>query len=167
MVIFVTMTKHPIYRRGGRDTRRMIQEGSFRKGMYFTSNLVDSATSRLLMNYTIRDGGAYISPRMGLRMGDVQEVIHKEVPFRPTDKIPGVHAAFYGMYSDSDGLDKFGDIFVSFGVPSSYEYHYYDTNEDAIDSSFRDQVFTNVDGDAFGVVEDSEGEIFTVDMSEV
>lgn len=135
--------------------------------MYFTSNLVDSATSRLLMNYTIRDGGAYISPRMGLRMGDVQEVIHKEVPYRPTDKIPGVHAAFYGMYRDSDGLDKFGDIFVSFGVPSSYEYHYYDTNEDAIDSSFRDQVFTNVDGDAFGVVEDSEGEIFTVDMSEV
>lgn len=161
------MTDRPIYKRGDRDRRRIIQESNFRKGMYYTSNLIDSSTSRLLMNYNIKDNGSYITPRMGLRMDSVEEMILKDKPFRPTDKVPGVHATFYGLYKDNDGLDKFGNIYLSFGVPSSYEYAYYNTNPDVIDSSFYDQVFTNLDGDAFGLLEDNDGEIFHINMEEL
>lgn len=154
-----------VYKRGNRDTRRIIEEGNFRKGMFYTSNLVDASTTRLLLNYLIRDNGGHLVPRLGLDVGRNISVNKEEIPFRAENPVPGVHARFFGMYKDSDGLDKFGHITLSFGVPNHPEYRYYMTDTDRLDDSYHHMVYTNSSGLAFGTLEDSDKNIHLIDMS--
>ena len=157
----------PKYKRSRRDTRRIIQDGNFKKGMFYTSNIVDDQTSKLILNYNIRDNGGHLSPRMGLDMVANRKTHTKNTPYSATNFVPGVHAKFFGMYKDIDGLDRFGTIVLSFGVPSHPEYRYYLTDEEKLSATYKDMVYTNASGLAFGVITDENGKSHDIDMSKV
>ena len=94
-----------------------MKKGLSKKGMYYTTNLVDAVTSRLLVNFDIKDGGSYMTPRLGMKIERNEEITTIEKPFSPDDVVPGPHVNFLGVYRDSDGLDKFGTITLQFWYP--------------------------------------------------
>lgn len=156
----------PAYRRKNRDTRRLLEEGSFKKGMYYTTNLVDAVTSRLLVNFDIKDGGSYMTPRLGMKIERNEEITTIEKPFSPDDVVPGPHVNFLGVYRDSDGLDKFGTITLSFGIPNSHIFRYYMTDDGAVDKHYYNQTYTNA-GLAFGFIRDVDGDFHPINMDAV
>lgn len=152
------------YKRQERARRQIIEDGSFGKGMYYTNNLVDSATSRLLLNYTLRDNGAFMSPRMGISMTKNKEVRIVDRPYTSDSVMPGPHVKYYGMYRDMDGLDKFGNIVLSFGVPNNPSFKYYYTDKDNLPDNYYEQVYTN-QNTAFGFIKDFDDKTHPIDMS--
>lgn len=156
----------PKFRQVPRDTRRINYDGSFSKGVYYTTKLVDSNTSRLLLNYQVKDSGSYITPRLGLNIKKNREANEFDFPFQDTDKIPGPHVKYYGVYRDENNVDQFGDIIICFGLPSDNNYRYYMTDKDLLNPSYYQQTYTN-EGYAFGFIKDKDDNWYDLDVTAI
>lgn len=152
------------YTKPSREPRRIVTDGSFFKGVYVTNALLDNQTSKLLVNYNLKDNGSYITPRLGISASDTTHVATINRKLTADAKIPGVHSHYYGLYRDADGLDKFALFDLSFGVPTAPEYRYYMTDTNNLSASYFDQVYKN-GGTGFCNVYLDDGSIHPVDVS--
>lgn len=128
----------------GRQKRVVHLDGNFRNGMRYTDSFIKNQAVKLLVNHRIMDNGTYITPRMGISgkdtlLGDFSG-----------QHVPAPHVAFYGTYFDEiDQLDKYANIVISFGIPSSSEYKSYLTDREVTPDYYK-QVLNN---SPFGVVQ--------------
>lgn len=138
------MTRRNIFKpKEGRQKRIVHPDGNFRRGMRYTDSFIRDQAVKLLVNHRIMDNGTYITPRLGIAGKDT------DLGIFTSPKIPAPHVAYYGTYFDEvEQLDKYGNIVLSFGVPSSSEYKSYLTDKE-VSSSYYTQVLT---GTNFGVV---------------
>ncbi len=111
----------------GRQKRRVYPDGSFSKGMRYTEGFLDGDTSKLLVNYRILDSGSYITPRKGITERTIKVREYTANGDISSTKYPAPHVGFYGVYENAIGEDTHGFIKVSFGVPTSEAYAYYNT----------------------------------------
>jgi endonuclease YncB( thermonuclease family) len=135
-------------RKYGRAGRVLEPDSNFRKGMRFTDGFLPSQTVKLLVNHRIMDSGAYLTPRPGIRGLDTKIKVIESVA-TPTSKIPAPHVAYYGAFLDSDGFDKFGNIVISFGSPTSLEYDSYFTDIKTVSADYYTQTLA---GESFGTL---------------
>ena len=115
------------YKQPGRRRRVLQPDGNFNKGMRFTEGFLDAGSTKALLNYRIMDNGAYVMPRNG-----IAEYARKVRTFGiegevTETKYAAPHVGFYGVYRDPFDEDRHGFIIVSFGVPTSPDYKYYNT----------------------------------------
>lgn len=153
----------PKYKQVPRDTRRINYDGSFAKGVYYTTKLVDPGTSRMLLNYQVKDNGAYITPRFGLSIKENKPVKTFEFPFQDTDRVPGPHVKYYGVYRDSNNVDQFGEVLICFGTPSDNNYRYYMTEKQLLNPSYYQQTYVNKET-AFGFIKDKNDKWHPLDV---
>lgn len=139
----------------GRQKRVVHLDGNFRKGMRYTDSFIQNQSVKLLVNHRIMDNGSYITPRLGISGRDVEIRNHN------SGHVPAPHVAFYGTYFDeSDQLDKYTNMVVSFGVPSDVNYKSYLTGE--VSDSYYNQVLSS---GSFGVVYlDDESSVATTTL---
>lgn len=146
----------------GRQIRMVYPDGSFKKGMKFTDSFLDSDAVKLLVNYRIMDNGSYLMPRKGITEKALKVREYTASESLTNIKYPAPHVGFYGVYTDAVGDDTHGFIMVSFGVPTSEAYEYYNTDPNQ-DPTYYSQTIGG--GVAFVTLTPQDGTEQVVDVS--
>lgn len=103
------------FNRTARQQRLLVSEESYARGMNYTENVLTEGSSKILINYMLRDSGNSLSPREGLI--DYTESFDTGISASDNNTIDkgAFHYSTYGVYEDKNGTNVYTDMCFSLG----------------------------------------------------
>lgn len=103
------------FNRTGKTQRLLVSEETYSGGINYTDNVLAEGSSKMLINYMLRDSGSSLSPRYGIK--NYSDAIDTEITYDDSDNYNAgnMHFSCYNVYTNKDNINIYTDMCFSFG----------------------------------------------------